>query len=349
MLSRRYWLLLAVVLLGIAGYTVYWFTLSHRIERGFEEWTLARIGEGYDVKFAGYKVGGFPGRLLLTVDKPEMSDPRHHAAWSWSGERVVAYAQPWNLKHVIVDLGLVQEFAWSQGETRHRLKAVATSAKASMVFQGDGALDRADADIAGLALSGAGLSQTVTAERVQVHQRRNYGETQKRPRQSFDLAVQVDKLNLPPDRAGALGPFLQLVRAELQLQEPLPHGPEDLTAWRDGGGSIDVNRYDLIWGPLSMRGEGTLALDKQMRLLAALSAEMRGWAETIDLLTEKGRIKPNFARTAKSALQLLAKPGADGKSTLNVPVTAQDVFLYVGPLQLMELEPLPMISGRKAP
>lgn len=341
----RYWLLALTITLVCGGYVVYWQLLARRVERGFEEWAVARLAEGYDVKFESYQVGGFPGRLALSIKNPYLADPRHHAAWSWSAEDVVAYVQPWNLFHVIVDFGLRHDLSWQQKDLRQVLKVAATSAKASFRIDKD-MLERMDVDLLGLTLSGAGLSQSLYADRAQVHQRLNHGEIKERPAGSYDFSVQATNMALPPDQAGPLGPMLKSMRFDFLLAPPFPMSPDELEIWRDQGGAIDLNSFQLHWGPLEMQGNGTVSLDKQMRPLAAISSEVQGFNETIDRLTEVGRIKAEHARAAKRILSLLAKPSHDGRPTLNLPITAQDGLLFVGPVNLMAVEPLPMIRGR---
>lgn len=347
-LRLRYWLLVVAVVGFCAAYVFYWRALAREVERGFEEWTVARIAEGYDIRFDSYRVEGFPGRIELTVERPMAADPRHHAAWSWAAERVRALAQPWNLRHVIVDLGQSHGFGWDQDGERRTLKVTANSAKASFRMRGPDSIERAAADLLGLSISGDGLAQPVAVQRLQVHQRLNGGEDKDRPAGSFNLSVEAEKTALPPDQSGPLGPDLRQFNATFLLAPPLPKGPDDIVQWRDQGGSVDVTNFALAWGPLDMRGNGTLSLDKQMRLLAALSSEVRGFKETINALAEAGRMRPNVARTAQQALDLMARPGSDGKPTLTVPITAQDGRLYVGPLELMELGPVPMIGRRAA-
>lgn len=342
MLDRRYLILLSLLVAGLAGYAGYWHWVAHRLERGLAEWQAARRAEGYEVAFAGHRVGGFPGRLLLTVEQPSIADPLHHAAWSWRAPLLRVHAQPWQLTHLIVDLGQVHDLSWREGGELRQLALRMESAKASLRFSSAGRPERLSADIARLAVSGAGLAGTLAADRVQAHHRLAGPG-------AHEVALQFDSMTLPPEQAGPLGPHVRLARVLLGLEEPLPSGPENLAAWRDGGGVVEVKRFELAWGPLDMRGEGTVTLDSRMRPLAALTSELRGFAETIDGLRDAGRIKPNIARTARTALQLMARPGADGRPFLSLPVTAQDGRLYVGPLELMEIGPLPMIGRRVSP
>ncbi|MCW5731380.1 MAG: DUF2125 domain-containing protein [Alphaproteobacteria bacterium] len=341
-IDRRYLLLVALLLAACAGYAGYWHWVAHRVDRGLVEWQEARRAEGYEVDFGASRVTGFPGRLLLTIERAELADPLHHAAWRWRAPIVRVHAQPWNLTHLIADLGETQEFAWREREEPRGLALRMESARASIRLAADGSLQRFSADIARLVATGSGLVQPLTITRMQAHHRlAGPGE--------HEVALQLEGLGLPPEQAGPLGPHVGLARVLLALAEPLPSGPENLAAWRDGGGVVEVKRFELAWGPLDMRGEGTVTLDRSMRPLAALTSEIRGFAETIDGLRDAGRIKPNIARTARTALQLMARPGPDGKPVLNLPVTAQDGRLYVGPLELMEFGPLPMIGRRVNP
>jgi len=120
---------------------------------------------------------------------------------------------------------------------------------------------------------------------------------------------------------------------------PTPPGgspPEALARWRDDGGTVEIQRLALGWGPLSVTADGTLALDEGLQPQAALSAHVTGYGETVDALLRAGMVKPRAAFIAKLALGAMAKtPANGGPPEIAVPVTIQDGKLYVGPAALL--------------
>ena len=110
-----------------------------------------------------------------------------------------------------------------------------------------------------------------------------------------------------------------------------------LSAWRNGGGDLQLSQINVDWDSLHLEGEGTLALDKRLQPLFAGTASMAGLPETLDKLAQDGTIKPAAAALAHVGLKLIAKPGADGRAEVHLPVTVQDGKIYLGPASVASL------------
>lgn len=336
----RYVLLIAALAAGIAGYTIYWHVLAGRMDAATERWIADREAEGYAVSYSSRDTTGFPGRLVLTFGKPHFGRTGEGGHWESEAERLTVYIQPWDLGHVILDFGHTGDIAWTANGRRHDAHVSANRMLASLILSG-GKLERLAADGSGVTIAGTDLSRPLTAGRLQLHERANRGEDRSRPPDSLDLAVQADALQVPPEYAGPLGDTIASLDVNAMLPAPQPRGVDQIAAWRDDGGSIELNSFLVKWGPLDVRGSGTLALDNEMRPLAAMATEIRGFAPTVDALASAGRIRANDARTAKIALGLLSQSDGNGAAVLKVPVSAQDGRLYVGPVPLLRLAPLP--------
>ena len=84
-----------------------------------------------------------------------------------------------------------------------------------------------------------------------------------------------------------------------------------------------------------------LAADGGMRPLGALTADIRGYEETLQALAEAALIRRDVLPASRVALNLLAKTDeTDGRRVLTVPLTAQDGALYLGPIKLLALPPV---------
>ncbi len=113
-----------------------------------------------------------------------------------------------------------------------------------------------------------------------------------------------------------------------------------LGAWSKAGGTLELKSLIVDWGALGMTTSGTLALDAELRPLAALTAEIEGYGAVLAALADAGTLKTRDAKLATTVLDLLAKPAPDGARVLTVPVTAQNGTLFVGPLSLVKLGPV---------
>jgi hypothetical protein len=336
----RYLLLLAAVIVAMAGYTIYWFVLADRLDAAVQSWIAERRAEGLRVSDEGRKSSGFPGLLTISIVKPAIGSSGEFV-WAWHGALLKLHMQPWDLSHVIFDVGSANDLTWTAHGAQQESHVATSRALASMILSG-GEIERMDVDIRDLASTGAGLGGQIAAGRLQLHERTNHGEDRTRPPNSFEVAVEAEGLVLPSDIAGPLGPSVPTLSVDAMMAEPLPRGLDRMAAWRDDGGSITFNSVNVVWGPLDARGSGTLTLDKEMRPLGAFAAEIRGLGGVIDTLVKAGQLRATDARTAKIALGLLSARDDKGAQVLSAPITAQDGKLFVGPIALLRLLPLPL-------
>ena len=117
--------------------------------------------------------------------------------------------------------------------------------------------------------------------------------------------------------------------------------PQNLQAWRDAGGTLELPWLSFVWGALDMRANGTVALDQRMRPLGALTADIRGFEEALGALADAGILRREMLPASRVTLNLLAKTDkSDGRRVLTVPLTAQDGALLVGPIKLTALPPV---------
>jgi hypothetical protein len=126
-------------------------------------------------------------------------------------------------------------------------------------------------------------------------------------------------------------------RVELTGTPPSSINATDVAHWRNQGGTLEVKNLTIQHGPLEMRGEGTIAMNKDLQPLAAFSLKVHGYMETLDRLQYSGLIKPNEARFVKAVLSMLVSRKEDGdeengENWIDVPLSIQDGYFYVGPL-----------------
>jgi hypothetical protein len=112
-----------------------------------------------------------------------------------------------------------------------------------------------------------------------------------------------------------------------------------LASWRNQGGVLKIQNIFFEHGPIEIRGDGTLALNKELQPLAAFSFEVSGYLELIDRLQLSRLISLNEARLARAILSMLTvskknEENKKSKKKVKFPLTIQDGYLYVGPLSL---------------
>jgi hypothetical protein len=155
---------------------------------------------------------------------------------------------------------------------------------------------------------------------------------------SHSASITLEGVTIPKSRRLVAGESGR-VQALFTLRGGIGDGSiEDLVAWRDAGGVLEIEKLDIDWIPIELEFESTLALDARLRLLGAGTANIRGLPGLIDRLVERGDIKRSDATVTKLALALLTRPAKDGgAAVVRLPLTAQNGSLRAGPFVLGRL------------
>jgi hypothetical protein len=138
-----------------------------------------------------------------------------------------------------------------------------------------------------------------------------------------------------------LGNEISVLRTDLVVKgtiDPQQAAPQAVEAWRDAGGTIDISRLEIAWGPVRMVGDGTVALDAGLQPEGALSVRISGLDEILTAMERAAMIDARTAAIARITLAVLTRPSEDGgPAQARLPLTIQDRQLSVGPVKLLEL------------
>lgn len=335
----RYGLLIAAIILGLAGYVLFYFHVAAGFVGGVDAWIEARRAAGAEADYRGISREGFPFRVVVRLDGPRLALPEAATRPLWQAERLSLVLQPWNPRHLIFDLTGSGRIEVGDDERRHRVDYDVAEGLASYQVDAAGALLRLSADIRQVKLDEAG-GNAATLARGQLHLRP--GEAG-----ALDLAFQLDSLRLDTERLPpsarplpAFGPEIALLQGDMSIEgaPPLDGALRPwLERWRDDGGDLQLRRLKLTWGQVDIEATGTLALDSEMRLLGALTAKVVGHEHLIDAAVAAGQMRHKDAEIAKAVLGTLA---AAGGGVLSVPITLQDGVASLGPVPIARLMPL---------
>lgn len=318
------YLALIVALLALAvGWSFFWWRGAETFRVGAEEWLAARQQAGGIAEVDGLAVEGYPFRLVLVVTAPRLGEP---GAWRWQAARLDLILQPWDWHHVIAEIRGAQSLTIGP----RVLTSEAESTQLSLKLDTDNRFGTAVLVTrrGRLALDG----QSYLVDRLQLAARAL--PTADRP-DGYDLAASVDGLTLPPTLDGPLGRLV--TTAEMIgttsfkfADQPLRQAVE---TWKAGGGTIELSRAQLTWGPVSLNGDATVTLDKDNRLEGAGAFATRGLDRLVDAVAQTGQLgsDPGLVR---AAVGIFAATGA------KLPVSAQGGRLFVGPMAVARLEPL---------
>ncbi|ANC91824.2 DUF2125 domain-containing protein [Azospirillum humicireducens] len=324
-------LLLMVLLLPAVVYSLWWWQAARAVRGGLEDWVAAQRDNGAVVEHGGLSVGGFPFALRAELEKPHLAT----RGAEWQGARLVAEAAPWNPTRIALTFPGEQRLSVVQpGQPPIDILAP-QGGNGDVTMRMSGTLERLALRFTGLTAQVAGQSVPVAALDVGAAQPDQ--PPAERTTAGLTVTLSADGLTLPDGMPPTLG--REVKRTELTLRvmgaPPRPE-PASLSAWSRNGGTVEVDRLALDWGPLGAVLSGTLALDAQLQPQAALTAEIRGAPAILDAV--KPMMRPNEAAIARTVLTMLARPtGPNGEPVVTAPVTVQDRALFVGPLRVAAL------------
>ncbi len=324
--------IVALLALATVGHTLLWRWAEQRLRSGFDVWVAERRGEGWRVRSAEPVAAGWPLAAQLVVKQVSVEGVQADIpdGFAWSAERVtlaVALLQP-RLLAIL-----------PHGEQHLRLSRLpdipytADRLRIAIPLEPGGRAQVADLSAntlrAGIPGGGAARALTVGLLSGHVEHRSNAlgGEA------ALTVQASAEAIALPPGLPWALGGRISSTSIEGALSGPVPPAPtfvQRAAAWRDGGGTLEVQRFALGWGPLGVTGSATLALDARLQPMGTGNTRMVGYAEALDELAGSGAITSRTALAVKAVAGLIAaSPETGGPPQLEVPLTLQDRTLSI--------------------
>jgi Uncharacterized protein conserved in bacteria (DUF2125) len=338
-MRRRRWLwisLLAAPLLLLAADTLYWWIAVRQLEQGFAVWEARLRGAGWSQQHASPTRGGWPLAATLTIRAVSLAGPSPdiRGRLAWSAERLVLRVElahpavleviPGGLQHLRADDYPEVPFTAERLRLRLPVRAAPWPSFADIVARNL----HADTPLGEASLQDFLLHLDFTPEAKS-------GEP------ALAFALNAEGVSPPSGIVRPLGPRITSLGLEGVLSGPMPVGrtmADQVAAWRDAGGSIEIRHLSMVWGPLDLSGSATLALDDQLQPMGAGSARLVGYAETLDALAAHVAISRSAAIASKAVLSLLAhNPDDGGPPDVEVPLTLQYRTLSMRQVPLVRL------------
>ncbi|MGA8759057.1 MAG: DUF2125 domain-containing protein [Stellaceae bacterium] len=330
--SSRFGLAAVIVLLVLVGaYTAYWRIVAGQIQDGLVSWQQAQKAHKIDATWQGLRIAGFPFEFRVAIEDATLRDGSWNPAPELRLARLAGTARPWNFHdwRLSAPDGFLADLASTGG--RPELKLLVKSAIGTVAVGSEGA--------AWIWVRGQGVvgeaAETIPIKSADAWITLPAHPASKDTDPSFGLALSLRQVGVPeppPEFSKSIDELAVGVTVKGALPGgPLPHA---VAAWRDAGGTIEVNSLHLQWGELGVDANGTLALDHKLQPVAAFSGGVEGFGAIFDALVAADRMTPEQASIVKIALTSLAKAGPDGKPQLTVPFTIQNGKMYLGPARL---------------
>ena len=348
-MRRRHWIVIIVIpVLLVAADTAYWGLTAERLRHGIEDWISAQRARGWTIDAAPVLVGGWP----WTAEASMRGLAVRHAAGAPPGDLT------WRTADTTVSVSLFRPTVMTVSLQGPQHVSIAGSPDSVVTF------DEMTVAVPLLAASGRSADLHAKALRLApanggwrstlgaLNGHAALADPVDATAQAVLFTATAEAIDLPPVAKWPLGPRIASVVLSGTLNGPLPTfhdaGQEATrgaagwaTAWRDGGGSLEVSHLAVNWGPLNLTSSATLALDDQLQPMGSGSAHLVGYAETLDRLSAAGVLTRSAATVAKAILSLMAGTGdGDSPSAVDVPLTLQYRTLSMRQVPLTRLPEL---------
>lgn len=313
----------SVLVAGAGLYAWYWHWAAAEINRSLPAWEAAMAADGLAIRHGPVAVDGFPFAFRLAFPRPVLERAAAFPVGTWTGDRLVATARPWRSTLWSIEVPAPSRLAVSTGEGRSQ----ATVERVEGVLH----LDPAAGELRLTAYRIAGTG----ADPVSIDfGRLRLAPDPSRP-QAVAVALSARRIRLPEKARSPLGREIASLSAEGAIVEPIPRLPPRvaLEGWRQAGGAIDVEGFQLRWGDLDLDGAVTLALDRTLQPMGAGTVVVRGHEAVVDALAAAGSLGRGEAFGARVLLGTMAMPAEDGgPARLRVQFSIQDGRFHAGPI-----------------
>ena len=342
MLSKRVLIgpiiLLAFVLLGYPAYWLYAASIGKEL---LHDWIDKQRRDGFTVNHGPIETTGFPFLVRIEILAPDASNPA--VGLSWRSEKLHLDLQPWDLKRYRLKAFGAQKMRYRGQAEEGDFTANTTGIEGVAVIGDSGTLAALSLVLKDVQITEADQGTLLKTNRVLADIVRPDHPPIAHTEPALEISVAAEKIALAALHAPILGDTIGSIKAKAVFLGPLNGDTvfDAISEWRRSGGTLEVHWLNMIWGALDLRANGTMALDTRMRPLGALTADIRGYEETLEALAGANLLRRDILPASRVTLNLLAKTSpSDGRRVLTVPITAQEGAFFLGPIKLADLPPL---------
>jgi hypothetical protein len=270
------WLLVAMAVLA-ALYSGGWFFLSYHLHANIEVWIEQQKQNGTQIQFSAMNRSGFPLAVNVQLIQPNITANRKQATYIWRGEQAVVTMVPWQLRNIHVDLSGPQFVLINKNSVSTVWKGMAKTLSADMRLMSTKKKVVA-LNIENIIMNSGSTQSNQKSQTVKLH-RGQLVLTQSRPQKpsektpTLSLAADLNEFEVPKSLPMPLGHRFSKLTLRASVLGPLPKriNARSLLAWRDAGGTIEVERLRMEHGPLQLYSNGAVAVDENLQPVGAFT------------------------------------------------------------------------------
>jgi hypothetical protein len=336
---------LCLLAVGAGGYGLWWRTVAEGLRDKVVTFQAKQKRLGRELSWDSLVVSGFPSRIEAAVSAVHFMAPDRGSAWD--AERVVVRVPPLDLDRM--DLSLEGQLHYFYA----REQWIETNARAdkALVTMGPGADGRERVEVTIKNLTGkAKLDATdfnfivaAAAGGIDLIASR---ERAKPPK--IEVAAKLENVALQGTFDLPLGPAIQLVDIAARLELPRKLAEPSLVALlgelKRSGAPVELQRFALDWGGVSIEGTGTFKLDQNALPDGRFNLTLGNHPRILELLEAHGWLNAETRAKATKVLDVLAFMSGDKQRRVPVPLRIQNGNVYAGPAKIATLLPAPTAS-----
>lgn len=329
----KFGILAGVVAVGAAAWTGGWFYLSGEAESRMDAELAKLKARGVAITCPAREIGGYPFRFEVRCAAPTIAIERTGATAKVSALRAVALL--YNPTHAIIELdGPLEASHPTAGTATATWATLQASARLAENWSIRASLAAKTLDAK--ATAPMGNTVRLVAETAEAHVRPlEVGAGR------FDIDIQSLFLKLQTEIDGApVGPPMADVSLDVTAKAvPLTRGGDQLKAWANAGGSLEIKGLKMTAGDLDANARGDLAADPAGLLTGAISVAASGLEKVAANPSSLGL--PRGAGAAMGALMIMApKETVDGVERRRLDIKLDKGAVRIGPIKAGSLPPL---------
>ena len=320
MTHRLRWSLISAILFLSLYWGTWWLLSEHLRTRLYDHIHLLEA-EGYQLAYKDMKIGGFPFSLKITLAEPTLTKGNTWRMWI-EGD-VSLQAALWNHRRVALDFEGSHHITVPEGWS-----FIGTKGRGECLLQDTHflSLQYGNARLEGLGHNPLFEAQGVRWEGECILQHEG------KPPKVLNSHVTIDTLTSPLLKKNPVSDHLKSIDLSIVLSGTIAGAlplEEALRAWYESGGVMDVEKLALTWGALTLKGEGTVSIDRGLQPMAAFAMSLEGLDDLLQALVAADLIKQKSVKAIKFAVAFLSQ---QQESNPKVAITLQDRQVSIGPM-----------------
>jgi hypothetical protein len=356
-MRRRLFMIAAVSAIVVAiVVTGAWFVLVQQTRSAINQWADLQRANGNDISWQSLSFSGYPLRIDTHIDTPQVSFRHGDRQANWKPSFLTFKISSIAPNAIDFDSPGAHDLQITLDDEILATRIEAETLEGQALFPSDNyqQIEQLVGEFTGVTLTQPGQLEPVTVKQGSFDimlgaATANDPQAVHPSEDSLALDLTTRDISVPPalikgSALEALGSDVDAFSTAIQIKGVLDTRSADveaLTAWRDGGGTVEVASIELQWNTLRITANGTLALDGELQPVGSFAARIAGLEDFITAMEEGGVLSPSDASIARITLAVLTRASDDGgPARAEIPITLQDRIVRLGPVALIQLPPI---------